>query len=153
MKYKILLIEVVVLPVLLMSAQAVDIFGNWIAQAPIQPGWPEAETIFSFRVDGTKLTGKVSDPRGETTIRDGKINGDVISFFVMRSFSGKEKKISYKGKVRLNEIMFTVEEEGESSQAMEYIAKREFQRNQDVPLYPVTKPVKVPSPPIRIPQR
>ncbi len=129
MKKKILLIGVVVLPALLVAAESVDLFGNWIAKE--SSGWPPGETIFSFEPEGAKLTGTVSDLQGETVIRDGRIKGDEISFIVVRGFG---TKLMYKGKVSLNEIRFTVSEEGDRGQTKEFIATREFQRNQDIPL-------------------
>lgn len=143
MKKKILIIAVVVLPALLSAGESVDLFGNWIAKE--SGGWPPGETIFSFKPEGTKLTGTVSDPQGETAIRDGKIIGDEISFFVIGGFG---RKLFYKGKVSLNEIKFTVEEQDSREQPREFIAKREFQRNQDIPLRPQSEP-----PPVRVPRR
>ena len=67
------------------------------------------------------LTGTVSSPRGESPISDGKVDGDNISFSVIRNFGGNEIKFLYKGKVSGNEIKFTVEA-GERS--FEMTAKR-----------------------------
>ena len=149
MKIKILLIGVVILSALIAAAEPVDLFGNWIAKGP--GVWPPGETIFSFKPEGTKLTGTVSDHQGETAIRDGRISGDEISFFVIRGFG---RKLIYKGKVSLNEIMFTVEEQDGRGQPREFIAKREFQRHQDIPLH-ISKPVRFDSDPrtIRVPIR
>jgi hypothetical protein len=103
------------------------------------------ETIFSFKVDGTKSTGTVSNPQGETAISDGKMDGDEISFVVViRSFGGNERKLIYKGKVGLNEIKFTREVEGGMRQPQEFIARREFQRNGDLPVQKIRTPVEPP---------
>jgi hypothetical protein len=115
------------------------------------------ETVFSFKVDGAKLTGIVSDPQGETAISEGKIDGDEISFVVMRSFGGNEVKLAYKGKVDLNEIKFTCEVQGAKGQRQEFVAKREFQRNNG--FLPVRSRVPLPPPwdpgeqKIRIPEK
>ena len=116
MKNKILLFGAAALTVLFISARAADIYGNWIAK--IRSGQGPRETIFSFRVDGTELTGTVSVPQGKADILDGKIDGDEISFYVIRNQDGNE-------------------EEGRTGGPMEFVAKREFQRDQDVPLRPV----------------
>ncbi len=152
MKKKILLIGVVVLPALLAAGESVDLFGNWIAKGA--GAWPPEETIFgfrppeetifSFKPEGTKLTGTVSGPQGEAAIRDGRIKGDEISFFVVR---GMGVKLIYRGKVSLNEIRFTVSEEGGRLQTREFTARREFQRNQDIPLHIGIEPMPVPLPP------
>lgn len=135
MKNKILLFGAAALTVLFISARAADIYGNWIAK--IWSGQGPGETVFSFRVDGTELTGTVSDPQGKADIIDGKIDGDEISFCVIRNQDGNEIKLTYRGRVGVSEIRFTLEEEGRTGGPVEFVAKREFQRDQDVPLRPV----------------
>ena len=136
------------------SGWAADIVGNWIAHEPptrhgtVAPDFfaKLAETVFSFKVDGTKLTGTVSNPEGETTISEGRISGDEISFFVIRNFDGNAMKLVYKGKLELNEIKFTREVQGGMGQQQAFVAKREFQRNNGfVPVRTMT-PVQ-PAPP------
>ena len=153
MKNKILSIGPVVLLALSTSAWAADIFGNWIAQvlayeqADASAGsypWLLGETVFSFKVDGTKLTGIVTDPQGETAISEGKIDGDEISFVVIHSFSGIERKLVYRGKVALNEIQFKREVQGGTGQPQEFIAKREFPRHGDVPARSIVVPSQAP---------
>ena len=153
MKHKILLIGTIALPALLASAGAVDLFGNWIAKLPGMQGTVEtvsgmqaiAETVFSFEPDGTRLTGTVSEPHGRFAIKDGKINGDEISFVVIRNLAGKEVKIVYKGKVSLNEIKFTREFQGVMVQPQEFVAKREFLRHNDYIPRPTYAPVQPPN--------
>jgi hypothetical protein len=131
MKNKILLVMAVVLLPLLASVWAADIVGKWFAQVPGRQR--TVQTVFTFRVDGTTLLGTVSNPQGETAISQGKINGDEISFVVIRSLGGNEMKLVYKGKVARDEIKFTRQLQG-GGQPQEFVAKREFQRNGDVPL-------------------
>jgi hypothetical protein len=158
MKNKILLIGAVIVPALLASVWAADIFGNWIAHVPAcgQADAPAdlyplllGETVFSFKVSGAVLTGKVADPQGETAISEGKINGDEISFVVIRRVGGNERKLAYKGKVSLNEIKFTREIQGGTEQPQQFIAKREFQRDGDIPVRSISMPVEPPLPPKR----
>jgi hypothetical protein len=161
MKSKILSIGAVVLLALLTSVWAADIFGNWIARVPSSQGTLHeslrtqsnltkalfgaiVETVFSFKVNGTKLTGKISDSQGETAISEGEIEGDQISFAVIRSDGANEIKRVYKGQVSLNEIRFTLEVQGLDVQPLEFIAKREFPRDGDVPLQ-IAVPVAHPS--------
>jgi hypothetical protein len=168
MKSKILSIGAVVLLALITSAWAADIFGNWIAQGTLHESlrtqnnmtnaWFEAmvETVFSFKVNGTELTGTVADAEGKTSIREGKIEGDEISFVVIRSDGGNERKLAYKGQVSLNEIRFTLEVQGLKGQPQEFIAKREFPRHGDIPLQ-ITVPIEHPPVPgegkIRMPDK
>lgn len=103
-------------------AWAADVTGTWKAQIPGRDGTP-SETTFTFKVDGATLTGTVTTPRGETAISDGKIDGDNISFLLIRKFQDKEMKMTYKGTVSGNEIKFTVSREG-SDRTQEFVAKK-----------------------------
>ena len=66
---------------------------------------------FEFKVEGTALAGKafanVGGEESQSTIQDGKINGDDISFVGMQKYQGQEIRIVYKGKVSGDEIKFT----------------------------------------------
>ena len=139
MKNRILTIGTVLTLALLTSAWAADLAGRWIAQMPGRQG--NTETIFSFKVDGTKLTGTVSNPQGEMTISEGTINGDDISFVVIRSRNGNERKLTYKGKVSGDEIKLTRESQGGRGQPQEFVAKREFPRDGDVPVQKTQRPI------------
>ena len=132
MKTRILSIVAIALVAMLASAWAADVAGKWVAQIPGRQGTP-TETTFNFKVDGDKLTGTMSNPQGETAISEGKINGNEISFVVIRNIGGNEMKLAYKGKVAGDEIKFTCELQG-GGQPQEFIAKREFQRNGDIPV-------------------
>jgi hypothetical protein len=100
---------------------AADISGKWTAQVPGRDGAPQ-DTTFNFKVEGTKLTGTMSTQRGEAQISDGKVEGDKVSFTVVRNFGGNEVKLLYKGTIAGNEIKFT--REGGQGPAREFIAKR-----------------------------
>jgi len=99
---------------------AADVSGKWKSSFTTPDGQTR-ETIYTFKVDGEKLTGTVASPRGESQIQEGTVSGDEISFVVVRSFGGNEVKMRYKGKVAGDEIKFTVEA-GERS--FEMTAKR-----------------------------
>ncbi|MGD0102079.1 MAG: hypothetical protein ABSC60_17205, partial [Acidobacteriota bacterium] len=63
-----------------------------------------------FKVDGAKLTGTMQGAQGEPAeITEGKVDGDNISFVVVRNMGGNEMKITYKGKVSGDEFKFTRE--------------------------------------------
>jgi len=101
---------------------AADISGKWKGTAETQMG--TVERTFVFKVDGNKLTGETSSNRfGKSTIEDGKIEGDNLSFTITVNFDGNEGKASYKGKVNGDTIKFTVEVQG-VDQTIEYTAKR-----------------------------
>jgi len=128
MNNKILSIGAVILFVPLTFGWAVDFAGNWIAQIPGSQG--VIKTVFSFKVDGTKLTGKVITPEGDTPISEGKIDGDEISFVVKRNIGEKQIIQRYRGKlagrVYGDEIELTRELQGGTGEKERIIAKREF---------------------------
>ncbi|MBZ5625800.1 MAG: hypothetical protein LAQ69_44980 [Acidobacteriia bacterium] len=89
------------------TASAADVTGTWKASIETPNG--NFETTFTFKADGDKLTGKVASQMGESDISDGKIDGDNLSFNVVRSFNGNEVKLSYKGKVTGNEMKLSLQ--------------------------------------------
>ena len=111
----------VMLCLLAAFAVAADVSGKWTAEVPGRQGQAQT-TTFNFKVDGDKLSGTLTNPRGEQTIADGKVSGDDISFSVTLSMGGNEIKMLYKGKVAGSEIKFTREVEGRP--ATEFVAKR-----------------------------
>jgi hypothetical protein len=94
-----------------LTAAAADVSGKWVAQVPGRQGNTQ-EVTFNFKVDGAKLTGTMTNPRGDQEITEGKVAGDDISFMVIRKFQEMEMKSIYKGKVAGNEIKFTMEMQG-----------------------------------------
>jgi hypothetical protein len=101
---------ILVLTALMVAAAlvAADVAGKWKAEFTMPDGQTRT-SIFTFKVDGDKLTGTVSSPRGEAPIQEGKVSGDEISFVVVREFGGNEVRIYYKGKVSGDELKLTVE--------------------------------------------
>jgi|WetSurMetagenome_2_1015567.scaffolds.fasta_scaffold1151025_1 hypothetical protein len=105
------------------SGLAADVNGKWAAQAQ------GADITLTLKVEGTALTGTLNNSQaGEVEIRDGKLNGDEISFYVVRNINDTEMKISWKGKMAGDEIKFTREviggQGGPGAAAAEIIAKR-----------------------------
>src|SRR3982750_558467 len=80
------------------AASAADVSGNWTGSAEGPNG--AITRTFTFKQDGAKLTGETnSEYTGKSTITDGKIEGDAISFSITANFQGEERKLTYKGKV------------------------------------------------------
>jgi hypothetical protein len=90
---------------------AADVTGKWTAAVQGRGGQTMTVTM-NLKADGNALTGTVSGPRGETEISDGKVDGDNISFSVVREFNGNQFKQNYKGTVEGDTIHFTVTMEG-----------------------------------------
>jgi hypothetical protein len=68
----------------------------------------------------------VDNPQaGPAEIKDGKIDGDNISFYVVRKLGENDAKITWKGKAAGDEIKFVRESPGaQGGGATEIIAKR-----------------------------
>ena len=103
--------SVALLLVLAFTAVAADISGKWVAQVPGRQGNMQEQT-FTFKVDGGKLTGTLTGPRGDQEISDGKVSGDDVSFVIIRKFQEMEMKSVYTGKVAGTEIKFSMTMQG-----------------------------------------
>jgi hypothetical protein len=104
-------------------AFAADVNGKWTASMPGRQG-NTMEVTFNFKADGSTLTGTMSNPRGETEIKDGKIDGDNISFSQTFSRGDNTMTIVYKGKVQGDTIEFTREMQGGQGRTQNFTAKR-----------------------------
>jgi hypothetical protein len=91
-----------------LSAFAADVAGNWKATAEGPNG--TMTRTFTFKVDGAKLSGEtVSSMLGKSTIEDGKVDGDTVSFVINVKFQDNEMKVSYKGKLAGDQLNLTAE--------------------------------------------
>lgn len=106
-----------------LAALAADVSGKWTAETQGRGGQTRTVTM-TFKADGSNLTGSISGPRGETEISDGKVDGDTVTFTVVREFNGNTMKINYTGKVSGDEIKFKTEMQGGQGRTMEFTAKR-----------------------------
>jgi hypothetical protein len=114
----------ILLAVFAITASAADISGNWKATAEGPNG--AMERTFTFKVDGNKVTGETtSSMLGKSTIEDGKIEGDNVTFSITADFGGNQMKITYKGKVSSDgkEIKFT-SETSQGGQSFQWLAKK-----------------------------
>src|SRR5262249_47302577 len=82
---------------------------------------------FTLKQDGTNLTGKadseINGQKRETELKEGKINGETISFIEMLNFQGNDLRIAYNGKLSANELKLT-REVGDFARE-EIVARRE----------------------------
>jgi hypothetical protein len=94
-------------------AFAADIDGKWAGEIVGQ----NMEIAFTFKAEGTKLTGVHIVNGQETPIEDGKIDGNNISFAVTLDFGG-EAKIPHKGTISGDEIKMTYEMMGQTGEIL-----------------------------------
>ena len=63
---------------------AADVSGKWTAQMG-GPGGQDRSITFNFKQDGATLSGTVDGPDGQTLdIKDGRVDGESISFKINR---------------------------------------------------------------------
>ena len=107
------------------SVWAADITGVWKAQFDTQRGLQKY--TFTFQQNGAKVTGnasaEVNGPKRESELKEGKIEGDTVSFVEPLNIQGNDLRITYTGKVSVNEIKFT-RQVGDFA-TTEAVAKRE----------------------------
>ena len=87
------------------AALAADISGTWTASFDTQVG--NQTYTYTFKVEGSKLTGSAKSNLGEATITNGAVNGDDVTFTENLNYQGMELQIQYKGKISGDEIKFT----------------------------------------------
>ncbi len=87
-------------------ATAADISGTWTASFDTQIG--QQDYTYTFLVKDSVLTGKAKSNLGEGEIKDGKVEGDKVTFVELLNLQGMEVRIEYTGKITsADEIKFT----------------------------------------------
>jgi enterochelin esterase-like enzyme len=108
MKARITLLTLATLPCL---ALAGDVTGTWKAEFDSQIGLQKY--TYTLKQDGTNLTGKanseIGDRKREGELKEGKVDGDKISFVEMLNFQGNDIRITYTGTISTNELKLTRE--------------------------------------------
>ena len=102
-------------------AFAADVDGKWSGTISTPGG--DFPAAFEFKADGTTLTGTSAGPDGmPIAIKDGKIDGDKISFMVSFDFGGMALDIAYKGVVAPAEVKMTADVLG---MTMDFVVKKD----------------------------
>ena len=118
MKFRLVLLSCA----LALAALAADVTGKWTYEMQGRNG--AMTGTLNLKADGDKVTGTVSGRGGETEISDGKIDGDTVTFTVVREFNGNKVNMKYTGKVSEDGIKFKVEAEGSDRPPREFVAKK-----------------------------
>jgi len=107
------------------SVWAADVTGVWKGQFDTQRGLQKY--TFTLKQDGAKVTGnasaEVNGVKREAELKEGKIEGDTVSFVEPLNVQGNDLRITYTGKISHNEIKFT-RQVGDFA-TTEAVAKRE----------------------------
>jgi len=102
-------------------ALAADVSGTWTASFDTQVG--KQEYTYTLRVDGGVVTGTAkSNLIGDSTLSDGKVDGNKISFVEKGNYQGMPLQFNYTGEIDGDEIRFKRELMG--FPAEEFVAKR-----------------------------
>jgi hypothetical protein len=90
-----------------------NVDGKWAGTIPGM----DIPVSYTFKADGNTLTGTSSGPNDTTIpIKDGKIDGDKISFSVTIDMGGQEMKMEYKGVVSADQIKLTLDMMGQATE-------------------------------------
>jgi hypothetical protein len=94
-------------------AFAADVTGKWTFEQAGRQGGPARQVTITLKQDGSKLTGSVPGMgRGgdtpPTEIKNGKVDGDKVSFEVVREFNGNTMTTKYEGTVSGDEMKLKI---------------------------------------------
>jgi len=96
------------LAALSLSALAADVTGAWKAEFDTQRGLQKY--TFTLKQDGTSVTGKANVERDgekrEAELKEGKVEGDTVTFVEPLKIQDNELRITYTGRISGNEIKF-----------------------------------------------
>jgi hypothetical protein len=93
---------------LAIAVYAADATGKWSFETQGRNG-PMTQTL-NLKQDGGSLSGTLTGGRGgEVQISDGKVDGNNVSFNVVREFQGNKVTIKYNGVMSGDELKLTIE--------------------------------------------
>jgi hypothetical protein len=102
-------------------ARAADVSGTWTASFDTQVG--KQTYTYMLKVEGAALSGTAkSNLIGDSTLTDGKVDGNKISFVEKGTYQGMPLQFNYTGEIAGDEIHFKRELMG--FPAEEFVAKR-----------------------------
>jgi hypothetical protein len=89
-----------------------DIDGKWTGTVSTPNG--DMPLSFTFKAEGTTLTGtRLGPENNQIPIKDGKIDGNNISFSVTIDMGGDQMKLDYKGVLSAGQIKLSGEAMGQ----------------------------------------
>jgi hypothetical protein len=89
-------------------ARAADVDGKWTGSLDTPMG--AVNVGFDFKADGATLNGTTTGPDGGAIpIKNGKIDGDKISFVVSLDFGGMAFDLNYTGVVAKDSVALTID--------------------------------------------
>jgi hypothetical protein len=121
---KLLSVVTVLLLVALVAVAADAITGKWTLEMPGRQGGPPRTGTLDLKVDGATLTGTMTMAMGgggggggqapaPTPISNGKVNGNTITFDVVRDFGGNSMTQKYEGTVTGSDMKLKITRTGQ----------------------------------------
>ena len=105
-RFRLATLALLVVGTTLLSARGQDISGTWKASFDTQIG--QQNYTYTFQVKDGALSGTAKSDNGESVLKEGKVEGDAVTFVENLSFQGMEIRIDYSGKIAsADEIRFT----------------------------------------------
>jgi len=107
-KLGLLVFAMLVVMLAALPARAADVDGKWKGSLDTPMG--AVDVNFTFKADGPTLNGTMSGPDGgDVAIKNGKIDGDKISFVVSLDFGGMAFDLNYTGVVKPTEVAMKID--------------------------------------------
>jgi hypothetical protein len=101
---------------------AADPAGTW--KGSFDFNGTSVPVTFNLKTSDTVVSGTVNGlPTDPSEIKDGKVDGDALTFWSMVDYQGNAIKLVYKGKIAGDQISFTVGTE-DGSWSTDIVAKR-----------------------------
>jgi hypothetical protein len=127
-----LLFVTAILLVVAIGAFAADVSGKWSFEQQGRGGGPARQVTITLKQDGDKLTGEVPGmgrggdaPPPPTQITNGKVDGDKVSFEVVREMQGNKFTTKYEGVVTGGEMKLKITRDTQNGpQTNEVVAKK-----------------------------
>jgi len=101
-------VYVFILLLLAAPVAAAPVDGNWSGSIDTPQG--AVEVAFTFKAEGTVLTGSTTGPDGTASeILNGTIDGENIAFDVDLDFGGQSMTLAYAGVIAGDQITLTID--------------------------------------------
>ena len=127
-----------------LAAFAADVTGRWKTEFESQIGLQKYTYI--LRQEGGQLTGKaesvINDQKREAELKEGKVEGDKISFVEMLTFQENEIRITYTGSISPDRKQLKLTREVGTFAKEEIVATRESDRSGPASTTPLTIRIK-----------
>ncbi len=88
-------------------AAAEDLTGRWVATETTANG-QKRETTVALIIEGASLKGYVANPRSTMLIVEGRVDGDNVSFTILREASGVDKRVDCTAQLTSDGLKVTI---------------------------------------------